>query len=287
MNTKWDCENYFRDCMNAYNSQFVKTDEQKVSNDFRNKNVSKIMGAYKLFLANKVSYKKEHYKACNDSAKPANKVFHPTYKNFDYEAKIFETVDVPIVSKVENARLLNLRKDFEELIEYRRMWIIRMHLKLRELHKHPLYVAKSKLQGKKRQYKNFMEAVEKYHLRDTAIKVSKTSDIAKKLEVSNKNHNVKKQILWLQWTMSDNNLPKIEKQLERYERAININPDYQGIMEDIKNLREENKLFQRQKRQFEQVFSQYKAFTNVAVWECATERHKIILMYPKLSLDKT
>lgn len=213
--------------------------------------------------------------------------YKPEYKNFDYEARVFETVPAKVTSKAENVRLINLRKDFEELIEYRRLWIIRMHLKLRELHKHPLYVARSKLQGKKRQYKNFMEAVEKYHLRDTAIKQSKTADIAKKLEVSTKNHNVKKQILWLQWTMADNNLPKIEKQLERYERAININPDYQAIMEDIKNLREENKLFQRQKRQFEQVFGQYKVFPNVAVWECIGERHKIILMYPKLSLDKT
>lgn len=212
------------------------------------------------------------------------KVYNPTYSLYVEQAKIFETVEAPIVSKVENKRLLNLRKDFEDLIEYRRLWIIRMHLKLRELHKHPLYVAKSKLQGKKRQYKNFMEAVEKYHLRDTAIQVSKTADITKKLEVSHKNHNVKKQILWLQWTMADGNLPKIEEQLERYERAISINPDYQEIMEDIKNLREENKLFQRQKKQFQQVFEKYTIFPNVVVWECIGERHKIILAYPKVTL---
>lgn len=212
------------------------------------------------------------------------KMWIPTYKNHVDQAKIFDTVDAKIISEVENKRLLNLRNDFEDLIEYRRLWIIRIHLKLRELHKNPLYIARSKLQGKKRQYKNFLEAVEKYHLRDTAMKVSKTADVSKKLEVYHKNHIVKKQILWLQWTIANNNIPKIDSQLERYERAILINEDYQTIMNDIKDLREENKLFQRQKKQFEQIFGHYKIFQNVAVWECMNERHKIILAYPKVTL---
>ena len=212
------------------------------------------------------------------------KSWSPEYKNFEYHAQIIESVYAPIVSQTENIRLLNLRENFEELIEYRRLWIIRIHLKLRELHKNPLYVARALLIGKKRQYKNFLESVEKYHLRDTNIKMSKTADIAKKLEVSHKGHNVKKQILWLQYTMADNNIPKIDRQLSRYENAIKLNEDYQAIMQQIKDLREENKLFQRQKKQYEQIFSPYKIFQNVAAWECMDKRHKIILAYPKITL---
>lgn len=213
--------------------------------------------------------------------------YKPEYKNFDYEAKVFETVPAKVTSKAENVRLINLRKDFEQLIDNRREWIINFHLKLRELHKHPLYKAKMKIEGKIRQHKNFMESVEKYHLRDTAIKRSKTADIAKKLEVSTKNHNVKKQILWLQWTMADNDLPKLLTMLDRYKKAIELNDSYQEILTDIQTLRNENKLFTREKKQFEQVFSQYKVFDDVAAWEYKGQRHKIILMYPKLSLDKT
>ena len=284
MNTKWNPSNYYEECMIAYKSQFIEPTEQKVSNDFRNKNVSKIMGAYKLFLANKVSYRKTPYRA-KDSTKPEG---IKTVKTFvPYEAKVFETVQAKITSNAENIRLINLRKDFEQLIDNRREWIINYHLKLRELHKHPLYKAKVKIEGKIRQHKNFMEAVEKYHLRDTAIKQSKTADIAKKLEVSTKNHNVKKQILWLQWTMADNALPKLLIMLDRYKKAIEINDSYQEIMTDIRTLRNENKLFTREKKQFEQVFFQYKVFDDVAAWEYKGQRHKIILMYPKLSLDKT
>ena len=39
----------------------------------------------------------------------------PTYKNHVDQAKIFDTVDAKIVSEIENKRLLNLRKDFEDL----------------------------------------------------------------------------------------------------------------------------------------------------------------------------
>ena len=87
--------------------------------------------------------------------------------------------------------------------------------------------------------------------------------------------------------MADNDLPKLLIRLERYKKAIECNDSYQEILTDIQTLRNENKLFTREKKQFEQVFSQYKVFDDVAAWEYKGQRHKIILMYPKLSLDKT
>lgn len=280
MNTKWNSSNYYEECMIAYKSQFIAPTEQKISNDFRNKNISKVMGAYKLFLANKVSYMKEPYKA-KDSAKPdgiktvktfvpkALKVYDVPTPEYPYKPMI------PTVWKLSKVSEEEFNKNECDLLHYNAL-------------KKDMFDKYEQVQTVKRKI-NELECVERFKNIERQLKEYKREleDSKKRLELHKKLENDQEVGLY-KFSKNERHIKKVsdkatyqkklqsslselikysEKSLEVAEYKMQQNKDYRELSDKLTSEKLSYSLALRKVTDCRKKFFKYKVAPKSALWE--------------------